>query len=148
MGKLIKDGKTDLISGFKPKEKGKPSYSAYLKWNEEHQNICFEFPDKADLAEKSNYSCPICQKTLLKGKSGYYCNCGFHVYTTVSSVPIPEDQIKKLLVYGRTDVIHGFFSPTRRKLFSARLVVDKASNKVAFSFLDMPHRNGGIINEG
>lgn len=147
VGKLIKDGKTDLISGFKPKEKGKPSYSAYLKWNEEHQNICFEFPDKADLAEKSNYSCPICQKTLLKGKSGYYCNCGFHVYTTVSSVPIPEDQIKKLLVYGRTDVIHGFFSPTRRKLFSARLVVDKASNKVAFSFLDMPHRNGGIINE-
>lgn len=145
--KLVKNGKTDLISGFKPKEKGKANFSAYLKWNEESQNICFEFPDKEDIAEKSDYSCPICQKILYKGKNNYYCKCGFRVYTTVSSVEIPDEQIKKLLVYGRTDVINGFFNPKKRKLFSARLVIDKSSKKVAFSFLDMPHKNGGIINE-
>ena len=66
----------------------------------------------------------------------------------MSSVEIPDAQIKKLLLYGRTDGIHGFFSPRKRKLFSARLVVDKSNKKVAFSFLDMSHKNGGIINEG
>lgn len=146
--KLLENGKTDLITGFKPKEKGKSRFSAYLKWDEQNQKICFEFPGKEDLAEKSSYKCPICQQTLYKGKSGYNCKCGFHIYTTVSSVEIPDEQIKKLLLYGRTDVIHGFFSPRKRKLFSARLVVDKSNKKVAFSFLDMSHKNGGIINEG
>ena len=144
--KLLQNGKTDLISGFKPKEKGKTCFSAYLKWDSSNQKISFEFQNKEEREEASNYSCPICQKQLYKGKARYYCKCGFHVYTTVSSVEIPEEQIKKLLVYGRTDVIQGFFSPTKRKLFSARLAIDRTQNKVAFSFLDM-HKNGGITDE-
>lgn len=146
--KLLENGKTDLITGFKPRERGKSLFSAYLKWDEQNQKICFEFPDKNEITEKSSYTCPICQQILRKNQSGYYCECGLNVYKTISSVEIPEEQIKKLLLCGRTDIIHGFFSQSKRKLFSARLVVDKENKRVAFSFLDMPHKNGGTVNEG
>ena len=108
--------------------------------------MVFEFPGVEERREQSNYSCPICFKKMYKGTNSYYCGeCGFSLHTTISSVNIPEEQIKKLLVYGRTDVISGFFSPTKRKLFSARLCIDKSTNKVAFSFLDM--HKGGISDE-
>lgn len=144
--KLFETGKTDLISGFKPKEKGKQPFSAYLRWDADNKKIGFEFPGVEERREQSNYSCPICFKKMYKGTNSYYCGeCGFSLHTTISSVNIPEEQIKKLLVYGRTDVISGFFSPTKRKLFSARLCIDKSTNKVAFSFLDM--HKGGISDE-
>ena len=130
----------------KPKEKGKQPFSAYLRWDADNKKIGFEFPGVEERREQSNYSCPICFKKMYKGTNSYYCGeCGFSLHTTISSVNIPEEQIKKLLVYGRTDVISGFFSPTKRKLFSARLCIDKSTNKVAFSFLDM--HKGGISDE-
>ena len=142
---LLENGKTDLISGFKPKEKAKKPFSAYLCWDNEENRVKFDFPGLEERREQSEYSCPICYKKLYKGANSYYCECGFSLHTTISSVEIPEEQIKKLLVYGRTDVISGFFSPTKRKLFSARLCIDKSTNKVAFSFLDT--RKGGITGE-
>lgn len=136
--KLLEDGKTDLIDGFKPKEKGKKPFSAYLIWDSDEKKISFNFPSLEERRELSSYNCPTCGNRLYNGKTSYYCTeCKFTIYKTISSVEIPEDQIDKLLRFGRSDVIQGFFSPTKRKRFSARLAIDKQKNVVAFSFLDM-----------
>lgn len=37
--KLFETGKTDLISGFKPKEKGKQPFSAYLRWDADNKKL-------------------------------------------------------------------------------------------------------------
>lgn len=140
--KLLELGKTDLIVGFKPKEKGKKPFSAYLKWNSELKNIGFEFPGREESREISSYSCPICSKKLYKGKSSYYCECGFSLNTTIASVLVADNQIQKLLIYGKSDVINGFFSPKTRKLFSANLIIDKEAKKVGFLFPEKP-KDGG-----
>lgn len=140
--KLLEQGKTDLIEGFKPEGKGKKPFSAYLTWDRESKSLSLEFPGREESRQLSSYSCPICAKRLYKGVMSFYCECGFRLNTTIASVPIPEEQIRKLLVYGRSDVINGFFSPKTRKLFSANLVVDKASKKIGFIFPEKP-KDGG-----
>jgi DNA topoisomerase-3 len=142
--KLAEEGATDLIDGFKPREKGKPRYSAYLVWDNDERKISFRFPDYKDCLEPSGFKCPSCGGVLYKGKNRYFCDCGFSLNKVFSSVEIPEEQIKKLFTNGRTDVINGFFSPTKRKLFSARLAVDSTGKKVSFSFLDI-HNKGGLL---
>lgn len=140
--KLLEFGKTDLIEGFKPKEKGKKSFSAHLKWNSELKSVGFEFPGREESRELSSYSCPICAKKLYKGTASFYCECGFRLNTTIASVIVADSQIQKLLIYGKSDVINGFFSPKTRKLFSASLVIDKESKKVGFSFPEKPEGGG------
>lgn len=131
--KLVTQGKTDLISGFKPKEKGKNPFSAYLVWDKAEKHISFEFPNRSELKEKSNYMCPVChQHKLFKLQYGYYCDCGFKVAHIIATKEIPEEQMKKLLLRGESDLIYGFFSQRTRKLFSAKLKI--ADNKVEFEF--------------
>lgn len=131
--KLVMQGKTDLISGFKPREKGKNPFAAYLVWEKVENRISFEFPNSSDLKEKSNYMCPVChQHKMFKSQYSYYCDCGFKVAHIIATKEIPEEQMKKLLLRGESDLIYGFFSQRTRKLFSAKLkIVDK---KVEFEF--------------
>lgn len=132
--KLTEYGRTDLISGFRPKEKSKKPFSAYLIWDNEAKRVCFEFPGKEESREVSSYHCPICQRKLYQGKSSLYCDCGFILNQKIASVEIPGEQLRKLLVHGSTDVLSGFFSPKTRKLFSAKLIIDRNAKKVAFEF--------------
>jgi DNA topoisomerase-3 len=133
--KLVEDGKTDLISGFKPKEKGKRPFSAYLVWKKEENSIAFEFSGEDTSKEESDFTCPSChQHKLLKSPHSYSCSCGFRLGCVVADKEIPEDQVKKLFIRGETDLISGFFSPRTRKMFSAKLVVN--GNKVDFRFPD------------
>lgn len=133
MRKLIGQGKTDLIEGFKPTEKGKKPYSAYLLWDKEKQQIKFEFPAYENTREISNYLCPTCRnQKLYKNAYGYMCDCGFKLYSVISEKEIPEEQIRKLIVKGESDVINGFYSPRRRNRFSAKLKIN--GNKVEFEF--------------
>ena len=133
--KLVTLGKTDLIDGFKPKEKGKTPFSAYLIWKKDESRLAFEFPSYDVQKEVSNYLCPSCHKhKLLKSQYGYSCECGLRVNQIVATKAIPEEQIKKLLLRGKTDMITGFFSQRTRKMFSAKLVIN--GNKVDFEFAE------------
>lgn len=133
--KLVTNGKTDLISGFEPKEKRKSKFSAFLTWKNDEKRLAFEFPDYDVTKETSNYICPSChQHKLVKTKYGYVCECGFRVDFVIATKTIPEEQIKKLLLRGETDLISGFFSQRKRRMFSAKLVVN--GNKVDFAFLE------------
>lgn len=133
LGKLINYGKTDLISGFKPKEKGKKPFSAILKWNMQEQRIEFDFPEVNSMKEVSKYMCPSCrQKKLLKSSYNYSCECGFKLPFRIAEKDIPEEQITKLLSRGESDLISGFYSGRTRKRFSAKLAL--AGDKIDFIF--------------
>lgn len=134
--KLLNNGKTDLISGFKPKEKGKSAFSAYLSLDPESKKIKFEFPDKGSAREKSDFSCPICYKKMFKGSYGYFCDCGFRANKTVAGKEIDDDQFKKIFARGESDLIYGFYSPRKRSLFSAKLVVDHEKKSLSFKMED------------
>lgn len=134
--KLLQYKKTDLIVGFKPKEKGKKPFSAFLIWDD--NQIKFEFSNQRAQKEISNYLCPSCKaKKLYKTAYGYVCDCGFKLNLIIAEKEIPEEQIKKLLLRGVSDVIDGFYSARLRKKFSAKLFVN--DKKVDFSF---PNDNG------
>lgn len=129
--KLVTEGKTDLIDGFKPKEKGKRPFSAYLKWDNADKKLQFEFPNADEMKEVSNYNCPVCKvHKLLKSKYGYQCECGFRFGNKIAEREIPDDQIKKLFVVGETDFISGFYSSRTRRMFTAKLVLN--GNKIDF----------------
>lgn len=129
--KLVTEGKTDLIDGFKPKEKGKRPFSAYLKWDNADKKLQFEFPNADEMKEVSNYNCPVCKvHKLLKSKYGYQCECGFRFGNKIAEREIPDDQIKKLFVVGETDFISGFYSSRTRRVFTAKLVLN--GNKIDF----------------
>lgn len=140
--KLILNHKTDLISGFKPKDKNKSLFNAYLTWSVD-EGIKFEFDDKTvGNSTESKYICPSCKAHKLKESNyNYYCECGFKTNKNIASVEIPKEQFDKLFTYGRTDVISGFFSTRKRKMFAARLVYDDKDKKISFSMLDI---KGGL----
>lgn len=132
--KLVTLKRTDLINGFKPKEKGKKPYSAYLVWNEEDQKISFDFPGHDESKEITNFTCPKCRKQKLnKTAYKYDCECGFKLNLTIAEKRIPDEQIKKLLLKGETDVMRDFYSAHKRKRFSAKLVITE-NGDVEFSF--------------
>ena len=132
---LLNQGKTDLISGFQPKEKGKKPFSAFLKWDSNEKKIIFEFPDQEALKETSKFMCPVCRKKkLLKSQYNYSCDCGFKLPFVIASKEIPEQEITKLLLRGESDFITGFYSARTRRMFAAKLVLN--GNKIDFVFPD------------
>jgi len=132
--KLLKTSKTDLITGFKPKEKNKKPFSAFLVWDEESKKVAFEFPDLNSSREKSELSCPLCFKKLYKNDHGYFCDCGFKANRNIAGKDIEDEQFKKLFVRGESDLICGFYSPRKRSLFSSKLCIDKDKKCVSFKF--------------
>ena len=142
---LLEGGRTDRIEGFKPKDKGKNPFSAYLIWDSDDKKIKFEFGDGNSTKEKSDFSCPICFKRMYKGNYGYYCECGFKANKTVAGKDIDDEQFKKLFVRGETDLIYGFYSPRKRSLFGAKLSVNKEKKAVVFK---MDNKKREVVNEG
>ena len=78
--KLLKEGKTDLITGFVSPKTGK-TFDAYLRL--EDNKAVFEFPkekrratpDILPVFEDIGYGlCPRCGKTVIKGKTAYGCS--------------------------------------------------------------------------
>jgi len=131
--KLLTEGKTELISGFISDKKGKPTYSAYLKWDSKENSIEFEFPEGNANKEKSNYRCPVCHNhNMFRSMYNYSCDCGFKINLVMAYKELPEEQIKKLIVRGETDIISGFYSERKRKLFAAKVVI--RNGKTDFEF--------------
>ena len=85
------------------------------------------------MKEVSNYNCPVCKAhRLLKSEYGYQCECGFRLGNKIAEREIPDDQIKKLFVVGETDFLSGFYSARKRRMFTAKLVLN--GNKIDFVF--------------
>lgn len=83
-------------------------------------------------------ACPLCGKTVVRGKYGYQCRgykegCKFSIPGILCKRVITPANAKKLLTDGKTDKIDGFISKTG-KPFSAKL--EMKENKVFFLFED------------
>lgn len=80
--------------------------------------------------------CPICNNgRVVRNSKGYGCDnwksgCKFFI-GTICGIKISVEQIKKLIKYGRTDIINGFKSK-KGNVFSARLIIK--DKKVEMSF--------------
>ncbi|MBQ1871175.1 MAG: topoisomerase C-terminal repeat-containing protein [Lachnospiraceae bacterium] len=128
--KLLKDGKTDLIKGFKSKAGKK--FDAILKL--EDGDIKFEFPDAVPSAE-SQIKCPKCGNNLVRTKYYYECTCGFKISHVVAQNDLSEEVITELIMTGHTKAkITGFHSKSG-SLFDARLKYEEASG-ISFDFED------------
>jgi DNA topoisomerase I len=104
--KLFKDGKTELIKGFKSNDK---EFDAYIILKD--SKIEFLFPT---IKELSIASCPKCTKGyILPREKSYGCSeykngCTFSLPKTIKSKKISESQMKKLIQNKTTDFIQGF----------------------------------------
>ena len=75
--KLLTDGTTEVIEGFRSKKTGQP-FSAALRLDETGKAV-FYFPDKEAKPRKDAnphdvaIGCPFCGKAIIKGKTAYGC---------------------------------------------------------------------------
>ncbi|WP_406538064.1 DNA topoisomerase [Fibrobacter sp.] len=160
MATLLKNGKSDLLSGFKSK-KG-TTFSATLTLGEDG-NIGFEFSDDARTKIPTAYKCPKCGKTLLDSGNRLICEgsdvttsnnengdptltpdtaptCDFVFYKTIAGHIMTDEEIAELFNNGTTEIISGFLTKKGTQ-FSAKIVWDK-DYKATFAFENDGHFHG------
>ncbi|MEN9674591.1 MAG: hypothetical protein RIS76_487 [Verrucomicrobiota bacterium] len=158
IGKLLSEGKTDLLKGFVSKKTGR-KFEAFLKY--EGGKVGFEFaprerkgparpgkggsagppPPKLDFTGlQSIGSCPKCKGRIFEGPDSYICErsqeetkkCTFKIGKVILQQPVEVAQAVKLLTSGRSDLLTQFISKAG-KPFPANLVVSD-KGKVEFDF--------------
>lgn len=124
--KLIKDGYTGVISGFKAKDE--KEFSAIVILGEDGSTrLSFEKAQEKDLP------CPQCHtpmKTYIKNISCPKCN--ITIWRTIAGKTLTDQQLYKLITKHKTDEIKGFKSKTGKE-FSAMLTLSK-DGKINFLF--------------
>lgn len=132
--KLLTDGKTDTLRGFKGKSGKKFDACLVLKQNEETKKneIGFDF-DNVEAKEVKDVLCPVCGGKIVVTSFGYGCSnynrddpdnsCGFNI-GQIAGVKLKESQVKELLKEGITSTISGFKSKKGTK-FDAKLALNK-----------------------
>ncbi len=158
IGKLLAEGKTDLLKGFVSKKTGR-KFEAFLKYD--GGKVGFEFAPRekkaggkfgkkaadATPAVKLDFTgqtplgvCPKCKGKVFEGPESYLCErsqadtkkCTFRIGKEILQQPVSREQAQKLLADGRTDLMDKFISKAG-KPFPAHLVLgDKG--KVEFDF--------------
>ena len=145
---LLKDRVIGPLTGFRSKM-GRP-FSAILKLSDENK-LEFDFgqsqEDEAN-SEPVDFSgqqslgpCPKCSNRVFVHGMSYVCekavgperSCDFRSGREILQQPIEPEQMHKLLVDGRTDLLTGFVSSRTRRKFKAFLVRG-ADGKVSFEF--------------
>jgi DNA topoisomerase III len=156
IGKLLAEGKTDLLKGFVSKKTGR-KFEAFLKYDK--GKVSFEFAPRekkaggrfakkdAAPAEKLDFTgqtpigkCPKCKGNVFESETDYICEnsqreakrCTFKTGKIICSLPIDREQAAKLLKDGRTDTMDKFISKAG-KPFKAHLVLQE-KGKVGFEF--------------
>ena len=155
MLKLLKEGKTDLLTGFVSSRTGRP-FKAFLVVQE--NKVGFEFEPRPARktaqaarnkpAAKADFSgqeplgkCPRCGGRVFEWDSQYLCEksqaeqkpCRFKAGTVILEQPLDRGQITKLLAEGKTDLLPEFISSKSGRPFAAWLVLDD-DGKVTFEF--------------
>ena len=134
--KLLTEGHTDTIHGFKSKAGKKFDAIVKLDKNETNKVIGLKF-DFENLEQQNlqDAVCPNCGGSISKTPFGYGCtnynkedpnSCRFSI-GKICEKDIPESQVKLLLKNGRTDTIRGFKSKNGKK-FDAIVTFDKDIN--------------------
>lgn len=84
-------------------------------------------------------SCPCCGKPMRENSKSYYCmgykeGCHFSIWKEISGKKITKTTAKRLIEKGSTGKLKGFVSKRTGKEYEAKLVVNKANQKVNISF--------------
>lgn len=141
---LIKDGRTNVLSGFESRKKKKFDASLVLHKNEDGKvEVQFDFSQiQPQLLE--DVVCPDCGGALMVKGFGYGCanydpqnpsSCKFAI-GKIADKELSPAQVKELLNNGITQTIRGFKSKNGKK-FDACLMLEKdadGKHSVAFNF--------------
>ena len=146
---LLTERKIGPLTGFRNKM-GRP-FNAIIRLNAENTPE-FDFGQGAGgddgNAEEVDFSgqealgdCPKCGARVFDHGMAYVCEksvgptktCDFRSGKVILQQPVEEEQMKKLLSTGRTDLLKDFISARTRRKFSAFLVRG-ADGKVGFEF--------------
>jgi len=145
---LLTERKIGPLTGFRNKM-GRP-FSAVIRLNAEHapefdfgqSNSSDEEGGEIDFSEQEPLGvCPKCQARVFEHGMSYVCeksvgsakSCDFRSGKIILQQPVDREQMRKLLIDGRTDLLKDFISARTRRKFSAFLVRD-TDGKVGFEF--------------
>lgn len=134
--KLLKEGKTDIMTGFKSSKNPEKTFSAALTWNKEEQKISYQMAQSEVL---HGVLCPICKgKILSMAGKGYFCEntrdeekkCDFYA-GSICGKQITEQALRTILGGKKTEAIMGFKSNIGKE-FAASLYWNEAEKKISF----------------
>ncbi len=165
--KMLATGKTDLLTKFISKKNNR-AFKAFLVLKD--GTTAFEFPPREPKAGKAGAAgktprepepkidftgltpltgkCPKCGGKVFEGPDKFLCEksqldakpCKFNIGKIILEQPIEREQVQKLLVGEKTDLLSKFVSTKTGKPFAAHLVMDQ-KGKVTFDF---PPRDGDV----
>jgi DNA topoisomerase-3 len=149
------------LDGFRSKA-GWP-FAAELRLVEDAETdnwkLEFDFGEEAKLAAESGEpvdfggqeplgACPKCRGKVFEHGTSYVCSesvgpaksCDFKSGKVILQQPIAREQMSRLLVEGKTELLENFVSNKTRRKFKARLAYDPKEGKVGFEFEPRPAR--------
>ena len=144
--RLLTEGKTDTIRGFKSKSGKKFDAALKLEKTEDGKvNINFDFND-VEPEVLPDVVCPACGGQMVKKSFGYGCanykadeegSCRFAI-GTIAGKTLSAVNVKQLLKDWKTETIRGFKSKNGKK-FDACLILEKDENGVPIVNFDFEH---------
>ncbi len=152
---FLRDKKIGPLDGFRSKA-GWP-FAAELKLVEDSEidnwKLEFDFGEEARLAGESGApvdfseqtslgACPKCRSHVFELGTSFVCErsvgvtvtCDFKSGKIILQQPVAREQMTKLLLEGKTELLDGFVSNKTRRKFKARLAYDGKEGKVVFEF--------------
>ena len=126
--KLLTEGRSDVIKGFKNKEGKK--FDAFLTLSDE-KKVIFGFEEREIIGV-----CPRCGKNVITISNAYVCesgkdDCGFYIPKKLFEKTLPITQIKKTLESGKSDIVKGFKS-SKGNDFDAYFKIGEKDGKKSF----------------
>ncbi len=158
---FLRDKKIGPLEGFRSKAGWPFSAELRLVFDDEIKNwkLEFDFGEDARRAQEDgepvDFSgqesigpCPKCKGHVFEHGTSYVCEhatgpkqtCDFKSGKIILQQPVANEQMHKLLVSGRTDLLENFISNKTRRKFKAYLKFDPQQGKVVFEFEPRPQR--------
>ena len=155
---FLRDRKIGPLDGFRSKAGWPFVAEMVIKFDEETKNYKLEFDfgddkkgeESGELidfsAQQSLGTCPKCGAGVFEHGKSYVCeksvptlaqptpSCDFKSGQIILQQPISREQMSKLLVTGKTDLLDKFVSMRTRRGFKAMLAWDAEAGKVNFEF--------------
>lgn len=155
---FVRDRHIGPLEGFRSKAGWPFVAEMALKYSEDDKNwkLEFDFGDDKNAEETGELvdfagqdslgACPVCGAPVYEHGSNYVCSkavptsaqptpsCTFKSGKIILQQPVAREQMSKLLVTGKTDLLDKFVSMRTRRNFKAFLAWDKAAGKVNFEF--------------
>lgn len=148
---LLNTGHVGPLTGFISR-RGFPFDAELIMRKDEEDNMWkmqFDFPeeDREPASEEEIEAlpvvgmCPICHQRVMESAAAYQCEqnirdskkCSFRISKTILSREIKTEEVQKLLVDKKTDLLPGFISKRNKRAFSAYLVL-KNDGGIGFEF--------------